>query len=75
MPEELRSNPDLPVLPLFKQRRHARISWQYASEYLKGERGDAVVRAVAGQRSTRHRDTSDPRMRQVEARMEMLAFA
>ena len=37
VPEELRSSPDLPVVPLFKQRRHARISLQYCSEYLKGE--------------------------------------
>jgi len=75
VPEELRSRPDLPACPLFKQRRHARISWQYASEYRKGASGDAVFRAVASQRTKRHRDTSDARSRQVEARMEALAFA
>ena len=44
-------------------------------EYGKGESGDAVVRAVTQQRSARHRDTSDARSRQAEARMEALAFA
>ena len=48
---------------------------KYMIEYGKGESGDAVVRAVAAQRSARHRDTSDARSRQVEARMEALAFA
>jgi hypothetical protein len=75
LPEELRLHDDLPVSPLFKIRRWFRISWQYAAEYRKGESGDAVVRAVAAQRSSRHRDTSDPRARQAEARMEELAFA
>ena len=75
LPEELRSDPRLPVAPLFKQRRWARISWRYAVEYRKGERGNAVVRAVAAQSSTRHRDTNDPRARQAEAAMEAAAFA
>ena len=75
LPEELRNKPDLPVSPLFKQRRWARISWQYAIEYRKGESGDAVFKAVMAQRSKRHRDTSDARSRQAEARMEAAAFA
>ena len=65
----------LPVSPLLKMRRWFRISWQYAAEYRKGVSGNAVVRAVAAQRSQRHRDTSDPRMRQGEAAMEAAAFA
>lgn len=74
VPEELRSNPDLPVAPVFKQRRWARISWRYAAEYRKGDRGNAVVWAVARQSSSRHRDTNDPRARQAEAAMEIEAF-
>ena len=74
LPEELRMSPDLPVSPLFKQRRWARVSWRYAAEYRKGERGNAVVWAVARQSSKRHRDTNDPRARQAEAEMEALAF-
>ena len=50
----------------------ARISWRYADEYRKGSSGNAVVRAVASQSSTRHRDTS--RMRQSEAAMEAASF-
>ena len=57
-----------------KQRRHARILRQYMTEYRKGASGDSVLRAVAVQRSKRHRDTSDARARQVEARMEVAAF-
>ena len=60
---------------LLTRRRWARISWQYMAEYRKGESGDAVVRAVAAQRSKRHRDTSDSRSRRVEATMEAKAFA
>ena len=44
-------------------------------EYRKGASGNAVVRAVAQQRSPRNRDTSDPRARQAEAAMEAAAFA
>jgi hypothetical protein len=33
LPEELRSDLNLPVSPLFKQRRWARILWRYAAEY------------------------------------------
>ena len=74
LPEEVRTSPNLPVSPLFKQRRWARISWRYAAEYRKGESGNAVVRAVASMSSKRHRGTSDPRARQAEAAMEAAAF-
>ena len=76
VPEELRSRADqserLPVSPLFKQRRWARISWQYVMEYSKGTSGHEVIKMVAEQRSSRHRDTS--RSRPAEAAMEALAF-
>ena len=47
---------------------------QCVAEYRKGASADAVFRAVAEQRSSRHRDSNDPRARQLEARMEVLAF-
>jgi transposase len=75
LPEELRSRDDLPVSPIFKQRRWWRISWQFAAEYRKGARAAEAVRAVAEQRTKRHRDTNDGRSRQAEAAMEALAFA
>ena len=75
LPEELRDDPNLPVAPLFKQRRWARVSWQYFIEYAKGTAADKVVTAVAALRTKRHRDTSDPRLRQAEAAMEAAAFA
>ena len=71
LPEELRDRADLPVSPLLKQRRWARISHQYRIEFRKGADAHAAVQAVAAQRSARHRDTSDGRMRQVEAAMEV----
>mmetsp|Transcript_22928 Transcript_22928/g.58312 ORF Transcript_22928/g.58312 Transcript_22928/m.58312 type:complete len:233 (-) Transcript_22928:77-775(-) len=80
LPAELRlevengERKDLPVSPLFKQRRWARISRQYMIEFRKGETGHAVVRAVAAKRSARHRDTSDARSRPAEAAMEAAAF-
>ena len=74
LPLELRTSPHLPVSPLYKQRRWARISWRYAAEYRKSESGNAVVRAVASMCSKRHRDTSDPRARQAEAAMEAAVF-
>ena len=72
VPEEQRASTYLPVSPLFKQRRWARISWQYIIEYVKGVSGLQVVKNVAEQRSSRHRDTS--RSRQAEAAMEAAAF-
>jgi transposase len=74
LPEELRDSRDLPVSPLFKMQRWARVSWRYMAEYRKGASGNAVVRAVAEQSLKRHRDTSDPRARQAEAAMEAAAF-
>ena len=51
VPAELLTDPlycdYLPVSPLFKQRRWARISWQYWIEYRKEVRGLDAVRAVA----------------------------
>ncbi|KAL3892813.1 MAG: hypothetical protein SGPRY_014761, partial [Prymnesium sp.] len=74
LPEHLRNNEDLPVLPLFKQRRHARISRQFMREYLKGSDACDALKAIQEQRSTRHRDNSDSRSRQIEVHMAMLAF-
>ena len=74
VPEEQRASTYLVLVsPLFKQRRWARISWQYIIEYVKGVSGLQVVKNVAEQRSSRHRDTS--RSRQAEAAMEAAAFA
>ena len=72
LPEELRESADLPVSPLLKQRRWARISWRYAREYRKGTSGHAVLQAVKTQ--SRHRDSNDKRSRQVEAAMERAEF-
>lgn len=72
IPEEMRdvSHWELPVSPVRKQRRWARISLQWASEYRKCPRSSvsAIVQAVNAQRSSRHRDTA--RMRPAEAEME-----
>ena len=75
VPEELRGSEFLPVAPIFKQRRWARISHQYRIEYRKGASCDEAVRKVTEQRSKRHLDPNDPRSRQVEAAMEAKAFA
>ena len=73
LPDELRESADLPVSPLLKQRRWARISWRYVREYRKGASGDAVLQAVKAQ--SRHRDSNDRRSRQAEAAMEAMAQA
>ena len=73
LPDELRESADLPVSPLLKQRRWARISWRYVREYHKGASGDAVLQAVKAQ--SRHRDSNDRRSRQAEAAMEAMAQA
>lgn len=65
---------DLPVSPLLKMRRWFRVSWQYVSEYRKGTACDAVVQAVAQQRSPSHRDMSARRARPAEAAMERAAL-
>ena len=73
LPDELRESADLPVSPLLKQRRWARISWRYVHEYRKGVSGHAALKAVQAQ--SRHRDTNDWRSRQAEAAMEAMAQA
>ena len=73
LPEELRDELDLPVSPLLKMRRWARISRMYRAQYRLGANGHEAVRVVKAQK--RHRDTSDTRSRQQEAAMEALAFA
>ena len=73
LPAHLASREDLPVAPLYLQRRWARISRQYMAEYRKGADGCAAIHAVKALRSKRHRDTSDPRSRQVEAEMAALS--
>ena len=64
---------DLPVSPLYLQRRWARISRQYMREYRKGADACDAIRAVTEQRTkahARHRDTSDSsRCRKQEAEM------
>ena len=67
--EELRSSPELPVSPIYRQRRDARVSWQYFNEYGKGANCCAAVKAVAERRTKRHRDMSDRRALQSEAAM------
>lgn len=66
----MRSDPELPVSPLLKQRRHSLISEQYAAEYLSGANCCEAVIAVATHRSKRHRDMRDRRARRAEAAME-----
>ena len=73
LPAHLADREDLPVAPLYLQRRWARISRQYMAEYRKGLDGCAAIQAVKALRSKRHRDTSDPRSRQVEAEMAALS--
>ena len=70
IPEDMRSDPELPVSPLLKQRRHSLISEQYAAEYLSGANCCEAVIAVATHRSKRHRDMRDRRARRAEAAME-----
>ena len=48
------------------------VAVPYVMEYIKGTNGHEVVKKVAEQRSSRHRDTS--RLRPAEAAMEALAF-
>mmetsp|Transcript_28098 Transcript_28098/g.71855 ORF Transcript_28098/g.71855 Transcript_28098/m.71855 type:complete len:184 (+) Transcript_28098:280-831(+) len=69
-----RGDPELPVSPLLKQRRHSRISEQYAIEYRKGAGCCEAVAAVAQYRSPRHRDMNDRRSRQAEAAMEAMVM-
>jgi len=75
LPADMRDGTDceLPVSPIFKQRRWARISWQYMAEYRKRLDCNEAVRAVAAQRSSRHRDMNDARARPAEAAMAAYA--
>ena len=74
LPEHMASQVDVPVAPLFLQRRWARISWQYMLQYWKGADACEAIKAVACERSKRHRDTSDPRSRRVEAKLAAMAL-
>ena len=67
---------DVPVMPLFLQRRWARISRQYMRVYLQGADACEAIELVRGMRTNgRHRDTSDAsdtsdaRMKKTEAKM------
>lgn len=75
LPEHLQASPELPVAPLFKQRRWARVSRQYMIEYGKGQDANKAIQMVKSMRtSKRHRDTNDSRSRQVEAQMAARAL-
>ena len=63
----LEGSNNLPVAPLFLQRRWAGISRQYMIEYRKGSVACDAITAVQNQRSKRHRDTNDSRSKLVEA--------
>lgn len=65
---------DVPVMPLYLQRRWARITRQYMQVYLKGANACQAINLVSAMRTDgRHRDTSDPRMRKSEAEMAAAA--
>jgi len=66
VPVSMRDRTDLPVAPVLKQRRWARVSWQYAHEY---EVGADACGATETLKSKRHHDTGDARMRKREAAM------
>ena len=66
VPVAMQDRTDLPVIPVLLQRRHARISWQYADSYRHG--ADACEAAIQV-KSKRHHDTGDARMRKREATM------
>ena len=56
---QLSGKEDVPVAPLYLQRRWARISRQYMLEYSKGANGSDAIKAVKAYRHTKHRDTAD----------------
>jgi hypothetical protein len=58
-----------PVASIYLQRRWARISRQYAREYLKGSDASEAIKAVAMKRSSCHLDPNDRRAGRVEAAM------
>ena len=73
LPLHLSDREDLPVSPLYLQRRWARISRRYMIEYRKGANACDAIKAVKGQSSKRHRDTNDARSRPIEAAMAALS--
>ena len=73
LPSHLSDREDLPVCPLYVQRRWARITRRYMIEYRKGVDACDAIKAVKAQSSKRHRDTNDPRSRQIEAAMAKMA--
>ena len=66
VPVSMQDRTDLPVAPVLKQRRWARISWRYADKYRNGADACEATEAV---KSKRHHDTGDARMRKREAEM------
>ena len=73
LPTYLADDEELPVAPIYLQRRWARISRQFMAEYRKGADGSDAIKAVKAQRSTRHRDPNDARSKQVESAMAALS--
>ena len=70
VPVAMQDRTDLPVASVLKQRRWARISWQYFYEYSLGADATDATKAV---KSKRHHDTGDARMRKKEAAMAAAA--
>ena len=75
LPADLRGSPGLPACPIYQQRRHARISWRYFVEYLKGVGCCEAIKIVAQKATKRHRDMNDRRAQQAEAAAEAAATA
>lgn len=76
LPSHMRHDENLPACPVLMQRRFARISRQYMTEYRRGADACEAIRAVMECRTklhARHRDTSDRRSRQVESQVATLA--
>ena len=74
IPEHLLHETDLPVAPLFMQRRWCRISREYnMSQFAKGAKASDVMKYVMALHPHRHRDTSYPMYRQAEAKIAELA--
>ena len=74
IPEWAKDFTDVPVMPLYLQRRWARITRQYIETYWKGADAVEAKKLVLAMRTEgRHRDTSDPRMIKVEAEMAAAA--
>jgi hypothetical protein len=70
LPAHLQGQADLPVAPLFLQRRWARISRQFMAEYSRGANGaDAITGVNSVRTSKRHRDPNDKRSKREEGMM------